>query len=267
MTLTAANADGSNSTSRTIKVTAPQPQVNFTWTPEEPVSGEPIQFTGVLDGSPEICVWDFGDGTRVFIGENPAHTYTRPGDYIVMLTVGYHSGEMPSEISRTVSVSAPPIGGSTGYFLVSTTPAGAHVFLRDIGGDLSLAGNTSAGPLNVTVYLTGTPLTAIVANLSGYADAVYPIASSPLAGQTVPVNLTLAPAFLPVLTSTLPPTDTNSDGTYDDVNGNGRADFADVVLFFNQMTWIAANEPVGLFDYNGNGRIDFADVVWLFNHL
>jgi PKD repeat protein len=33
------------------------------------------------------------------------------------------------------------------------------------------------------------------------------------------------------------------------------------------MTWIAANEPVALFDYNGNGRIDFADVVGLFNNL
>jgi PKD repeat protein len=63
------------------------------------------------------------------------------------------------------------------------------------------------------------------------------------------------------------PTDPNGDGLYEDVNGNGRADFADVVLYFNQMSWIAAHEPLSAFDYNGNGRIDFADVVWLFNHL
>ena len=63
------------------------------------------------------------------------------------------------------------------------------------------------------------------------------------------------------------PTDTNGDGKYDDVNGNGRKDFADVVLYFNQMSWISTNEPVAAFDYNGNGRIDFADVVWLFNAL
>ncbi len=63
------------------------------------------------------------------------------------------------------------------------------------------------------------------------------------------------------------PGDTGGDGLCDDVNGNGRKDFADVVLFFNQMTWIAENEPLGAFDYNGNGRIDFADVVWLFNNL
>ncbi|MEN6516851.1 MAG: dockerin type I domain-containing protein [Methanospirillum sp.] len=82
----------------------------------------------------------------------------------------------------------------------------------------------------------------------------------------VKLNATALPVSL-VPGGTGIPTDTNTDGLYDDVNGNGRKDFADVVLFFNQMTWIAANEPVTAFDYNGNGRIDFADVVWLFNHL
>ena len=32
------------------------------------------------------------------------------------------------------------------------------------------------------------------------------------------------------------PTDTDADGFYDDVNGNNRKDFADVVLYFNQMS-------------------------------
>jgi PKD repeat protein len=63
------------------------------------------------------------------------------------------------------------------------------------------------------------------------------------------------------------PSDRDSDGKYEDVNGNGRKDFADVVLYFNQMAWITANEPLSAFDYNENGRIDFADVVWLFSHL
>jgi PKD repeat protein len=67
--------------------------------------------------------------------------------------------------------------------------------------------------------------------------------------------------------SLYPPNDLHLDGLYEDVNGNGRADFNDVVLYFNQMTWIAANEPLAAFDYNGNGRIDFADIVWLFNNL
>ena len=63
------------------------------------------------------------------------------------------------------------------------------------------------------------------------------------------------------------PRDLDGDGLYDDVNGNGRRDFEDVVLYFNQMTWIAANEPLGAFDYNANGRCDFADVTTLFAAL
>ena len=39
------------------------------------------------------------------------------------------------------------------------------------------------------------------------------------------------------------PMDTDGDGLYDDLNGNGRLDFNDVVIFFNSMEWIAANEP------------------------
>ena len=63
------------------------------------------------------------------------------------------------------------------------------------------------------------------------------------------------------------PQDLDGDTRFEDVNGNSRADFADVTLYFNQMAWIAANEPLTSFDYNGNGRIDFADVVVLFGGL
>jgi PKD repeat protein len=63
------------------------------------------------------------------------------------------------------------------------------------------------------------------------------------------------------------PRDLDGDGTCEDVNGNGRKDFADVTLYFNRMTWIGENEPVAAFDFNGNGRIDFADVTRLFNDL
>jgi PKD repeat protein len=63
------------------------------------------------------------------------------------------------------------------------------------------------------------------------------------------------------------PTDPGGIGKCEDVNGNGRKDFADAVLLFNQLEWCAENEPLVLFDMNGNGRMDFADVVILFNRL
>ncbi len=84
------------------------------------------------------------------------------------------------------------------------------------------------------------------------------IACQPVAGLDGPI---------PIPPNIQAPTDPDGDGKYEDLNGNLRKDFADVVLFFNQMTWIAANEPIVAFDFNGNGRIDFADVVSLFNEL
>ncbi len=61
------------------------------------------------------------------------------------------------------------------------------------------------------------------------------------------------------------PTDPDGDDLYDDLNGNGRIDFNDIVLFFNYLEWIPGNQPVQYFDYNGNKRIDFNDLILLFN--
>jgi len=63
------------------------------------------------------------------------------------------------------------------------------------------------------------------------------------------------------------PTDPDGDCLYEDLNANARKDFNDVVLMFNQMQWIGANEPVSAFDFNGNGRIDFNDIVKLFGEI
>ena len=65
----------------------------------------------------------------------------------------------------------------------------------------------------------------------------------------------------------VPPLDGDGDGLYEDLNGNGVLDFADVVLFFNQIAWIENNEPVSCFDFNHNGRIDYDDMVTLFDMI
>jgi PKD repeat protein len=63
------------------------------------------------------------------------------------------------------------------------------------------------------------------------------------------------------------PTDPDKDGVYEDLNSNGRKDFNDVVLFFDELDWIVDNEPVAAFDYNKNGRVEFADIVLLFREM
>lgn len=81
------------------------------------------------------------------------------------------------------------------------------------------------------------------------------------------INVTSGPVLLPLPGYSVPPTDTDGDGLYEDLNGNGKLDFSDVVLFFRQLDWITANEPVSAFDFSGNGRVGFEDIVRLFKKI
>ncbi|WP_226023893.1 endo-1,4-beta-xylanase [Halomicrobium salinisoli] len=63
------------------------------------------------------------------------------------------------------------------------------------------------------------------------------------------------------------PTDPDGDGLYEDLNGNGEADYSDVVDYFNNMEDPSMTDHVDAYDYNGNDEIDFADVVDLFGQV
>ena len=55
----------------------------------------------------------------------------------------------------------------------------------------------------------------------------------------------------------------DGDGLGEDVNGNGKLDFDDVVLLFLDKDTKKVTENVNIFDFNGNGRIDFDDIIQL----
>jgi secreted PhoX family phosphatase len=59
------------------------------------------------------------------------------------------------------------------------------------------------------------------------------------------------------------PTDPDGDGRYEDVNGNGRLDYDDVVTLFENLEEDSVQLNADAFDFNENGRIDYADVVAL----
>jgi PKD repeat protein len=192
------------------------------------------------------------------------------------------------------------LSGHRSIFLVRTdgngntvwesTPASAHTTAEGRGvvetedGGFLVAGSSSGAlvvkvdSLGTTewenVYLSQYP-DATVASLEKTSDGGFLIGGTriqsdePNPGFQIiklgPEKIVEQPLALPGITGL--PTDPDNDGIYEDVNANGRMDFGDVVVYFTEMDWIAANEPIGLFDFNSNGRIDFGDVVLLFEEV
>ncbi len=86
VTLTASNAGGSDTVSKTIVVVDP-PIASFTSSADE----LEVTFDDTSVNSPTAWSWDFGDGTSS-TQQNPVKTYASPGQYTVTLTATNEGG-------------------------------------------------------------------------------------------------------------------------------------------------------------------------------
>ena len=289
---------GSSDTEQKTDYIRVVPDANFTANATAGKAPIAVKFTDTSNGTPTAWAWEFGDGASA-TEQHPVHVYTRSGNFTVNLTArnGYgattlsHAAFVKVEPSRPLRV----FPGSTalprdldGDGLYEDVNGNGRKDFADVvlffnqmswcadnepveGSGTSMAVPHVAGAAALALSLNRSLSTPELkrALLEG-ADPVSALAGRTVSGGRLNASSTLARIAppLPVLPGAAnPPTDPDGDGQCDDTNGNGRADFADVVLYFTQMSWIAANEPLSAFDCNGNGRIDFADVVWLFNHL
>ena len=110
----------------------------------------------------------------------------------------------------------------------------------------------------------------IDSNNDGIGDTPYNVSGSGGPQDRYPLMqmyLWSQPPIIPFPDSNKTPTDPDSDGLYEDINGNGRPDFNDVVMLFNNLEWITGSQLVQNFDFNGNGWIDFNDIIKLFEEL
>ncbi|RLM95293.1 CARDB domain-containing protein [Haloarcula sp. Atlit-7R] len=81
------------------------------------------------------------------------------------------------------------------------------------------------------------------------------------ATQTGEVTVTL-----PVIgSSAAPPSDPDSDGTYEDFNGDGTVDVGDVQVLFAHHEDAAVQQHTEQLDLNGDGTVDVGDVQVLFS--
>jgi PKD repeat protein len=71
----------------------------------------------------------------------------------------------------------------------------------------------------------------------------------------------------PVEENLTPPRDLDGDGLYEDINGNGRLDYDDVVKFFKHFDDPVITQYSRYYDFNRNGRLDYDDIVELFKRV
>jgi PKD repeat protein len=199
------------------------------------MAGAPaIQWENLLGGSD----WDFGYSVQ----------QASDGGYILL---GRSSSNATGDVTGTNH-------GTTDYWVAKLNGAGAIAWQKLLGGSDNEEGDSVQQTADGGYILAGYSYSSASGNVTGATHGN---------GDLWAVKLDSDAPLVAVPGGAGVPGDSNGDGLYDDVNGNERPDFADVVLYFNQMHFISVYEPVTAFDYNANQRIDFADVVWLFVNL
>jgi len=71
----------------------------------------------------------------------------------------------------------------------------------------------------------------------------------------------------PTVTGGSAPTDPDGDGLYEDLNGNGRLDYEDIEILFNNFDADSVTMNESAYDFNENGQLDFDDIVDLYEEV
>jgi PKD repeat protein len=135
ISLTASNAVGPSTASRTITTTAPPaPTAAFTASPSSGPAPLAVTVTDTSTDGPTAWSWDFGDGSPPVSGQSPgAHTYTTVGTFTISLTASNAVG--PSTASRTITTTAPPAPTAAFTASPSSGPAPLAVTVTDTSTD------------------------------------------------------------------------------------------------------------------------------------
>jgi len=144
VTLTASNANGSNSAIEPIMVAASAgtvPTASFNMSPATPTIGQIVAFTDASTGSPMSWSWSFGDGSNdgVSSSQNPTHVFTVAGTYTVSLTATNTSGASVAS-TKPVTVSAASAAPVAGFLVSPTAPSATQMTVLT---DASTGGPTS----------------------------------------------------------------------------------------------------------------------------
>jgi PKD repeat protein len=217
-----------------------------------------------------------GTPTESTLRVEPASASVTPGETTELNLTLERAPEGLAGYNLTVSVDI-SVAATDGVSVADATAPG--IFNNSVS-------ETTIGPANQTVEITAADIKTVVeanatdiplGSITVAADETADVSEVPVTvsvsrviddtGSRIDVktqNATVSVTEQPPLAEGLaPPTDPDDDGIFEDVNGNGRLDFNDVVVFFENLR--DAEAPFQ--DLNENGRIEFDDIVELFQEI
>jgi len=221
-------------------------------------------------------VWDYGgsgtgiDGIpEIAIDTRDVKGYLRPtGNTFGIQGTDQGSGSTPAMaaaqqfliVDYSNGTAAAPVAAFSGTPTSGTAPLTVVFF--DTSDNIPTTWNWNFGDGNTNATVQNPVHTYAAAGNYTVTLIATNSAGSDMAIRTDYITVSTGVIALP--DQSLLPTDPDHDGLYEDLNGNGVKDTADVVLFFRNRNWMIANEPVALFDFNQNSALDTADVILLF---
>lgn len=218
-----------------------------------------IAFTDSSTNTPTGWAWSWDDGTANSTDQNPTHTYSSVGTYTVTLTATNDAGSDTEEKVDYITLTSPPAAAFSANRTSGVSPM--PVLFTDSSTDSPTSwawsfddggANSSSQHPTRTFSSAGKYTITLTATNAGGSDTEQKV------DYITVVTLVAFPGMPAV------PTDCDADGLYEDINGNTRKDWSDLITFFNNLQWAKTNEPVAYFDFNGNGGLDMDDVYHLF---
>jgi secreted PhoX family phosphatase len=255
---------------------------DFTDSPQDADDGlRNIDNVYVMDDGRVLCCEDGFGG--------PARSYPNDGLYVYQPDVSVDvesvavengateridvlASSLPEGVSGarlTITVSDPEVATITGVsFPESLSPTES-----DVNGDGSSATirfadveqNVQAGLMDVAVASLD-----VRADNTGTTDIVVEVQQmDDDSGNTIEAEgrSGIYVTGPPTVTGGDAPTDVDGDGLYEDINGNGRLEYDDIVALFSSFDAQSVRLNDSAYDFNENGRLDFGDIVELYEEV
>jgi len=151
--------------------------------------------------------------------------------------------------------------GSSGLRRTSVANDGSRCDAAFVSDTTIGAGDVTLGSVTISGVEAGSTSLSVSVDSIGTPDAEsYDIA------QTSGTALTVTQG-IPPLVGDSAPTDPDGDGVYEDVNGDGTTDIADVQALLDSFDGQTAQDNAASFDVNEDGRLDVTDVIRLLSEL